>query len=64
MHTQFNVELWVNTTGTVPEARVFKTVGATDPYAAVQEARKRVQEENPDINVAKIDTWFTEISLE
>ncbi|QLQ29618.1 MAG: hypothetical protein HZT39_16555 [Pseudoxanthomonas sp.] len=63
MYTQFNVELWVNTIGTVPESRVFKTVGAVDHYAAVREARKRVQDENPDINVAKIDTWFVEISL-
>lgn len=64
MHTQFNVELWVNTVGTMPESRIFKTVGAADHYAAMREARKRVREENPDINVAKIDTWFVEISLD
>jgi len=64
MHTQFDVELWVNTTGTVPEAKVLKTVAARDSYAAVREARKRVRDENPDINAAKIDTWFTEMSLD
>lgn len=64
MYTQFDVELWVNTTGTVPEAKVLKTVTAPDPYATVQEARKRVRDENPDINAAKIDTWFTEMSLD
>ncbi|PPJ42319.1 MULTISPECIES: hypothetical protein [unclassified Pseudoxanthomonas] len=64
MYTQFNVELWVNTIGIVPESRVSKTVDAADHYAAVREARKRVQEENPDINLTKIDTWFTDISLE
>lgn len=64
MHTQFDVELWVNTTGTVPEAKVFKTVAARDPYAAVQEARKRARDENPEVNAAKIDTWFTEMSLD
>lgn len=64
MHTKFDVELWVNTSGTAPETKVFKTVSASDHYAAVQEARQRVRDENPDINSSKIDTWFTEVLLD
>ena len=57
---RFNVELWVNTTGTEPEAKISKTVFAIDREDAIQQARQLAASENPEINHMKIDTWFVE----
>ena len=64
MNHRFNVELWVNTTGTVPEAKIVKSVSAADRDDAVQKARDLVASENPEINHMQIDTWIVEEVLD
>lgn len=57
---RFNVELWVNTVGQLPEAKIQKIVSATDRDSAVQRARNLVAADNPEINHMQIDTWFVQ----
>lgn len=59
---KFKVELWVNTIGETPEAKVTKIVAALDRDEAIALAKHLVGTENPEVNVSAIDTWFTEES--
>jgi hypothetical protein len=61
---RFNVELWANTAGTVPETKIMKTVSAVDRDDAIRQARELVASENPEINHMLIDTWIVEQLLD
>jgi hypothetical protein len=57
---RYEVELVVDCGGEPEEdQRVTKVVEASDKRAAVEQARERVRDENPEVDHRKIWAWFT-----
>jgi hypothetical protein len=58
MQHDYAVELLVDLHGEVPTALVTTRVEARDGYEAVALARRHVERQHPQIDLATMDTWF------
>jgi len=58
MQHDYAVELLVGLNDEVPTALVSTRVEARDRYEAVALARRHVERQHPQIDLASIDTWF------
>jgi hypothetical protein len=58
MQHDYAVELLVGLNDEVPTALVSTRVEARDRYEAVALARRHVERQHPQIDLANIDTWF------
>ncbi|MEO6264521.1 MAG: hypothetical protein ABIO58_06135 [Luteimonas sp.] len=58
MPNTYAVQLWIDTTGTTPTEVLTEQVRAADRYEAVALARHLVELQHPQINLARMDTWF------
>jgi hypothetical protein len=58
MQYSYAVELWMDPRDSAPTELVTTRVRAQDRYEAVALARRYVERQHPQIDLARIDTWF------